>query len=69
MEFTLENARLFSTQVPLTATLCTLYDYLQVLENRLFSSGLHVLGHPPSAEQLQSYLSAYFGERLEARGD
>jgi len=24
-----------------------MYEYLQVLENRLFSSGLHTLGEPP----------------------
>lgn len=38
-----------------------LYAYLQLLENRLFSEGLHVLGAPPSPQQLQQYLSAYFG--------
>jgi magnesium chelatase subunit H len=64
MEFTLENARLFSTHV-FNRYLVDLYEYLQVLENRLFSSGLHVLGQPPSAEQLQSYLSAYFGDELK----
>ena len=36
--------------------------YLQVLENRLFSEGLHVLGRAPPPEQLAQYLSAYFGE-------
>jgi len=41
-----------------------LYDYLQVLENRLFSSGLHVLGQPPNPEQLASYLHAYFDGQL-----
>jgi len=38
--------------------------YLQVLENRLFSSGLHTLGQPPDAEQRLAYLKAYFGPTL-----
>ena len=41
-----------------------LYEYLQVLENRLFSSGLHVLGETPNSEQLASYLHAYFDGQL-----
>lgn len=41
-----------------------LYQYLSVLENRLFSSGLHSLGRAPGAEELGSYLSAYFGRDL-----
>lgn len=41
-----------------------LSDYLAVLQDRLFSSGLHVFGQPPSEEELASYLEAYFGERL-----
>jgi len=65
MEFTLENARMFSTQA-FNRYIVELYEYLQVLENRLFSSGLHVLGHFPTAEQLQSYLSAYFGDELKS---
>ncbi len=64
MEFTFENACLFSIQT-LNRYFVKLYEYLQVLENRLFSSGLHQLGQPPSAEQLQSYLSAYFGDDLK----
>lgn len=64
MEFTLENARLFSTQA-FNRYIVELYEYLQVLENRLFSSGLHTLGQSPRAEQLQSYLSAYFGNELK----
>ncbi|GAB4234030.1 MAG: magnesium chelatase subunit H [Elainellaceae cyanobacterium] len=60
IEFTPENARLFS-QHAFNDYLVTLYEYLQVLENRLFSSGLHVLGKPPDAEALQHYLQAYFG--------
>jgi magnesium chelatase subunit H len=38
--------------------------YLQVLESRLFSSGLHTLGQPPDAEQRLGYLKAYLGSAL-----
>ena len=65
IEFTPENARLFSPEV-FNRYLVDLYDYLQVLEARLFSSGLHHLGQTPTAAQLQSYLGAYFGEGLRA---
>lgn len=37
---------------------------VQVVESRLFSEGLHVLGAPPSPSQLQQYLAAYFGDDL-----
>lgn len=37
-----------------------LYQYLQVIENRLFSEGLHVLGRPPAPQQMAQYLEAYF---------
>jgi magnesium chelatase subunit H len=63
IEFSPENARLFS-KAAFHHYLVELYDYLQILENRLFSSGLHVLGQPPDANQLQQYLQAYFGEAL-----
>lgn len=63
LEFTLENAKLFSNAV-LERYFVTLYEYLQILENRLFSSGLHVLGESPDAEAISRYLDAYFGERL-----
>jgi len=63
IEFNAENVRLFS-QHAFDAYLLQLYDYLQVLETRLFSSGLHVLGEPPNLEELQRYLSAYWGEEL-----
>lgn len=36
----------------------------QLLEGRLFSSGLHVLGKPPSREESVEYLDAYFGDRV-----
>ena len=61
--FSPENANLFSTEV-FDRYLGKLYTYLQVLETRLFSSGLHCLGEPPNAEQLSSYLEAYFGDDL-----
>ncbi|MEM7649130.1 MAG: magnesium chelatase subunit H, partial [Cyanobacteria bacterium P01_A01_bin.70] len=64
LDFTLETARLFSKD-RLLAYFKTLYEYLQVLENRLFSSGLHVLGQAPTAAVLHSYLEAYFGETLK----
>lgn len=41
-----------------------LYQYLQVVENRLFSEGLHVLGNAPSSGQMFQYLQAYFGDDL-----
>ncbi|WP_299416128.1 cobaltochelatase subunit CobN, partial [Acaryochloris sp. IP29b_bin.148] len=63
IEFTPENARMFSADA-FNHYLVELYEYLQVLETRLFSSGLHVLGESPDAEKLESYLHAYFGEEL-----
>ena len=64
MEFSPETARLFSKE-SLISYLVTLYEYLQLLENRLFSSGLHVLGQVPDAAVRYSYLAAYFGEALK----
>ena len=63
LDFTLENVRLFSSAA-IERYFVTVYEYLQVLENRLFSSGLHVLGQAPNPEELSSYLNAYFGDRL-----
>ncbi|MEM6252807.1 MAG: magnesium chelatase subunit H [Cyanobacteria bacterium P01_D01_bin.156] len=63
LEFTSDNAKLFSNAV-LDSYFVAVYEYLQVLENRLFSSGLHVLGQQPTTEEIISYLAAYFGERL-----
>ena len=37
---------------------------MQVVESRLFSEGLHVLGKPPEAGQMAQYLAAYFGPDL-----
>ena len=42
------------------------YNYLGVLEQRLFSSGLHTLGLAPSPAQAAAYLAAYFGATLPA---
>ncbi|KAL3147924.1 Magnesium chelatase, variant 2 [Trebouxia sp. C0010 RCD-2024] len=41
-----------------------IYQYLQVVETRLFSEGLHVLGQPPAPDKLGQYLEAYFGDSL-----
>jgi magnesium chelatase subunit H len=41
-----------------------LVEYLNVLQDRLFSSGLHVFGNCPTGDEMVSYLDAYFGERL-----
>jgi magnesium chelatase subunit H len=62
--FTPENVRMFSSHA-FDDYLVKLYEYLQVLENRLFSSGLHTLGEAPNPEELQAYLQAYFGEETE----
>ncbi|QHG18688.1 magnesium chelatase subunit H [Nostoc sp. ATCC 53789] len=62
--FTPENVRMFSGHA-FDDYLVELYEYLQVLENRLFSSGLHTLGERPSEEELGAYLEAYFGEEEE----
>ncbi len=59
--FTPENVRLFSADA-FNHYLVQLYEYLQVLENRLFSSGLHLLGETPTPEELTSYLEAYLSE-------
>jgi magnesium chelatase subunit H len=41
-----------------------LYLYLQEVETRLYSEGLHVLGQPPTSDEAARYLSAYFGDDL-----
>ena len=63
MDFSYDHVNMFA-QEAFDNYLVTLYEYLQVLENRLFSSGLHVLGNAPNGEQLASYLQAYFADRL-----
>ncbi|MEG5033501.1 magnesium chelatase subunit H [Microcoleus sp. AT3-D2] len=61
--FCFENVGMFSADA-FNRYLVKLYEYLQVVECRLFSSGLHVLGEPPNSEEMTSYLEAYFGDRL-----
>ncbi|MEM1169155.1 MAG: magnesium chelatase subunit H [Cyanobacteria bacterium P01_H01_bin.35] len=63
IEFTAENARMFSADV-VNPYFVEIYEYLQVVEQRLFSSGLHTLGEVPNQEELKSYLEAYFGEEI-----
>jgi magnesium chelatase subunit H len=63
IEFTFENAKLFSKQAILNYFV-EIYNYLQIVEQRLFSSGLHTLGESPSEEGLNSYLEAYFEDKL-----
>lgn len=58
--FTPENVRMFSAHA-FNDYLVKLYEYLQVLESRLFSSGLHTLGEAPDEEGMAAYLQAYFG--------
>ncbi|CAN0395132.1 unnamed protein product, partial [Hapterophycus canaliculatus] len=41
-----------------------LAEYLQTVEQRLFSEGLHTLGHAPTAAETEQYLAAYFGDDL-----
>jgi magnesium chelatase subunit H len=65
--FTPENIRMFS-QHAFNAYLVKLYEYLQVLENRLFSCGLHTLGEAPSEEEIAAYLEAYFGNEPQIQG-
>jgi magnesium chelatase subunit H len=63
ISFSVENARLFSKSV-LSKYFVQIYEYLQVVEQRLFSAGLHTLGEAPNTEALNAYLEAYFGDRL-----
>ncbi|BAY16449.1 protoporphyrin IX magnesium chelatase [Anabaenopsis circularis NIES-21] len=60
--FTPENIRMFSGHA-FDDYLVKLYEYLQVLENRLFSSGLHTLGEAPNEEEMAAYLEAYEPQR------
>jgi magnesium chelatase subunit H len=61
--FNLENAKLFSKNV-INKYFVKVYEYLQIVEQRLFSSGLHTLGEIPSEKSLKSYLDAYFNEEI-----
>ncbi|GAX42483.1 hydrogenobyrinic acid a,c-diamide cobaltochelatase [Tolypothrix sp. NIES-4075] len=60
ISFSPENMRMFSGHA-FNDYLVKLYEYLQVLEGRLFSSGLHTLGEAPNEEEMEGYLQAYFG--------
>ncbi|MEA5580705.1 magnesium chelatase subunit H [Nodularia harveyana UHCC-0300] len=62
--FSPENVKMFSDRA-FDDYLVKLSQYLQVLESRLFSSGLHILGSAPNEEELAGYLDAYFGEENE----
>lgn len=66
--FTPENVRMFSAHA-FNDYLVKLYEYLQVLESRLFSSGLHTLGEAPGEEEMAAYLQAYFGNEPPRRED
>ncbi len=57
-----ENAR--ADRQAFDAWVGRLSAYLQRLETRLFSSGLHTLGQPPDQEQRLAYLKAYVGPAL-----
>jgi magnesium chelatase subunit H len=59
ISFTPENIKMFSSHA-FDNYLLKVYEYLQVLENRLFSSGLHVFGMAPDAEEMESFVNAYF---------
>jgi magnesium chelatase subunit H len=66
ISFSPENVRMFSGRA-FNDYLVKLYEYLQVLEGRLFSSGLHTLGEAPNEEEMAGYLQAYFGENEPQR--
>ncbi|MDZ8054152.1 MAG: magnesium chelatase subunit H [Aulosira sp. ZfuVER01] len=66
ISFSYENVRMFSAHV-FDDYLVKLYEYLQVLESRLFSSGLHTLGEEPNEEKMAGYLEAYFGDEPQRR--
>ncbi|NJL81851.1 MAG: magnesium chelatase subunit H [Chloroflexaceae bacterium] len=61
IDFTVENSRLFSRNA-INRYFVQVYEYLQIVEQRLFSSGLHILGEIPDEEKLQSYVQAYLSE-------
>ena len=67
ISFSPENVKMFSARV-FDDYLVVLYEYLQVLENRLFSSGLHVLGEAPDDERMECYLEAFFNEPQRHKG-
>ncbi|MEC4803698.1 MAG: magnesium chelatase subunit H [Jaaginema sp. PMC 1079.18] len=58
---TTETAKLFSKHA-LNGYFIKVYQYLQEVEQRLFSAGLHILGKAPTRPEIDSYLNAYFGK-------
>jgi magnesium chelatase subunit H len=52
------------SKVSFDSWIAALSIYLKVVQDRLFSSGLHVLGEDPTDEAVDSYLEAYYGDRL-----
>lgn len=66
IEFNVENAKLFS-KGSINKYFFKIYEYLQVVEQRLFSSGLHTLGEAPDEEKMNSYIEAYFGEDVSRK--
>ncbi|KAL6750256.1 CobN/Magnesium chelatase-domain-containing protein, partial [Haematococcus lacustris] len=63
VELTPENVQLLSEE-EWGQYMSHVYSYLQTLENRLFSEGLHVLGSPPTRTAMVQYLSAYYDGSL-----
>ena len=59
-----DSEKVFVSAAAFEAYAGELFAYLGVLENRLFSEGLHVLGGAPSDEAAEQYLEAYFGDSL-----
>jgi magnesium chelatase subunit H len=66
-----DNSRLKESDLPESLTtenfnawIKQVADYLELLQERLFSSGLHILGSKPSNDDLKSYLSAFFDDAL-----
>jgi magnesium chelatase subunit H len=68
IEFSPETARLFSVE-SLYRYFINVYEYLQIVEQRLFSSGLHTLGEAPTEDALDSYIQAYFDGKFIEKND
>jgi len=68
IEFSPETARMFSVE-SLSQYFIKVYEYLQIVEQRLFSSGLHTLGEAPTEDALDSYLQAYFDGKVIEKND
>eukprot|EP00521_Asterionellopsis_glacialis_P007064 CAMPEP_0195282078 /NCGR_PEP_ID=MMETSP0707-20130614/1119_1 /TAXON_ID=33640 /ORGANISM="Asterionellopsis glacialis, Strain CCMP134" /LENGTH=1110 /DNA_ID=CAMNT_0040341029 /DNA_START=15 /DNA_END=3347 /DNA_ORIENTATION=- len=66
-----ENTAITDTDLPETISnenfdkwVGDLSEYLAELQDRLFSSGLHVFGKRPTDDELMTYLQAYYGDEL-----